>query len=637
MSRWIAGVLGERHGVDEVQLERALSPYPARTLELGPLQVAYTGSQASALEPLCLLCGRVDNAPAIREQLQAPAGCTLEQLLAAGYVRWGDGLPARLRGDFLLLVWHAGRSEGLIAGDQLGVRSAYVHDGGAAVRFAGEVSHLLALLPRRPAPDPAGVAHWILARPRGGAGTLYEGVRRLRAGSLLTLSARDGARSRRYWAPSYREPRELGEPERSGALGGAIERAVERRLAKAAPTAVLLSGGLDSATVAAAAARRAPGEVYAYAGTFPEHPEADEAELIELLRASLGLTGMNAEVRAGGLVASALEYQRRWELPLLSWGEFWSLPLLRAAAAAGAETVLGGDGGDELFDARAFLLADRLAGGPRGVLRLARELPGAGDHPPRAAVLHAAARFGLAGALPYGLLAAGQRIRPWRGLPPWLHPAGARAVAAEHAPHEWKRLQGPRWWAHGAHALARGIEATGIFELHRHRAAQAGLEARHPLLDLDLVELVLAQDPLASFDRYRSRPALRAAVSSWLPDQVRLRPRKARFDAVIVETLTGPDGGAVRRLLCDPAAELSAYVDLTTVRRVLLDVKPGTGVSSLQWMQHVWRLCTAECWLRAQAERDHERLCDAIAPSGGRVVLFSPLTVAPPVLDSLPA
>src|SRR5436305_621888 len=140
--------------------------------------------------------------------------------------------------------------------------SAYGHDGGAAVRLAGEVSHLLALLPRRPAPDPAGVAHWILARRRGGAGTLYEGVRRLRAGSLLTLSARDGARSRRYWAPSYREPRELGEPERSGALGGAIERAVERRLAKAAPTAVLLSGGLDSATVAAAAARRAPGEVY---------------------------------------------------------------------------------------------------------------------------------------------------------------------------------------------------------------------------------------------------------------------------------------------------------------------------------------------------------------------------------------
>ena len=63
----------------------------------------------------------------------------------------------------------------------------------------------------------------------------------------------------------------------------------------------------------------------------------------------------------------------------------------------------------------------------------------------------------------------------------------------------------------------------------------------------------------------------------------------------------------------------------------------STAVSPLEWMQHVWRLCTAECWLRAQAERDHERLCDAIAPSDSRVVLFSPLTVAPAVLDSLPA
>src|SRR5207249_9261247 len=129
MSRWIAGVLGERHGVDKAQLERALSPYPARTLELGPLQVAYTGSQASALEPLCLLCGRVDNAPAIREQLQAPAGCALEQLLAAGYVRWGDGLPARLGGDFLLLVLDAGRGDGLIAGVQLGWGRGDVREG----------------------------------------------------------------------------------------------------------------------------------------------------------------------------------------------------------------------------------------------------------------------------------------------------------------------------------------------------------------------------------------------------------------------------------------------------------------------------------------------------------------------------
>jgi asparagine synthase (glutamine-hydrolysing) len=637
MSRWIAGVLSERAPVARPQLERALCPYRARTLVQGPLQLVYTGPPPSALDPLCMLCGHIDNAGAIRRALQAPDELALEQLLAVAYRRWGESLPARLRGDFLLLVWHAARGEGMLARDQLGVRCAYWHESGGSVRFAGEVAHLLGLLPRRPAPDPAGVAHWIAALPRSGSGTLYEGVRRLAPGSLLHLGGQQSGRTASHWGPTFREPRALTEPERSAALRAGLERAVERRLAPDGPTAVLLSGGLDSATVAALAATRAPGGVSACSGTFPEHPQADEAGLVALLRCTLDLAGVNAEVRAGGLLASALSYQRRWQLPLLSWGDFWTLPLLEAAAAAGAGIVLGGDGGDELFDARAFLLADRLTSAPREVLRLARELPGAGDRPSRAAVLRAAARFAVSGALPYRLHEVARRVRAGRDLPPWLRPAGARALAAEQAPLAWKRLGGPRWWAQGAHALARGIEATGIFELHRHRAALAGLEARHPLLDLDLVELVLAQDPLASFDRYRSRPALRAAMAGALPEQVRLRACKARFDSVIVETLAGPDAGAVRRLLCDPAAELSAYVELETVRRLLLDVKPGAATGPLQWMQHVWRLCTAECWLRAQSASDPEQLFCAIAPSSPRVVLFSTLTRAPAALDSLPA
>jgi len=38
-----------------------------------------------------------------------------------------------------------------------------------------------------------------------------------------------------------------------------------------------------------------------------------------------------------------------------------------------------------------------------------------------------------------------------------------------------------------------------------------------------------------------------------LPDSVRLRPQKAWFDSVIVDTLAGPDGKAIRGLLTGPA------------------------------------------------------------------------------------
>jgi asparagine synthase (glutamine-hydrolysing) len=400
----------------------------------------------------------------------------------------------------------------------------------------------------------------------------------------------------------------------------AIARAVRRRLAPGDRlTAVMMSGGLDSSAVAAIAAHEAPGRIEAYSGVFPEHPAVDESELIATLHEKLDLGGVSAEIRPGGLLASAVESQRAWQLPLLSWGDFWTLPLLRAAAERGASVVLGGDGGDELFDVRAFLLADRLRRcNARGVLDLARELPGAGERPPRRQLYRAAASLAVSGALPYHLHELLRRPFRAHGLPPWLGRRAVAEIAASDDPLAWKRLAGPRWWAHAAHGLSRGIEAAGVFELHRHRASLAGVEARHPLLDLDLVELVLRQPPLGSFDRYLNRPMLRAGMVGLLPDAVRLRAHKALFDSLVADTLARPDAPAVRLLLDDRRAELGAYVELDTVRDTLLQSSSIRTAAPFRWIQQVWRLTTAECWLRAQTDPRGEDLLGGLRAASAR-------------------
>ena len=563
--------------------------------------MAYSGPANSTGATLCLLDGFLDNALELGAELAVDAVAGNEGIIAEGWRRWGMNLLGRMRGDFVLLLWDELRGEGLIARDQLGVRSIFLHDGPTGTTFASEIRNLLAVLPRRPAPDSASVAHWLSLSNRPGPATMYEGIRRLDPGTALLLGP-SGVREHTYWAPRYAEPLDSPEPALAHLVRAELGRAVRRRISPGGRTGVLMSGGLDSSSVAAVAAAEAPGEVSAFSAVFPDHPAVDESDLINELRRKLNLPGVAAQVRSGGLLASAMDSALAWEAPLRGWGDFWSLPLLRAAAESGVSVSLGGDGGDELFGARLFLLADRLRSGhPLQALDLTRELPGAGDRPARRAMARIFLEIAVAGALPPSAQWPLQRELDRRRIPAWLKPDFARELVDTDDSLEWKRLDGPRWWAHIAHGLTRGVEEAGVFEGQRRRAESAGLHARFPLFDLDLLELCLRLPPLTSFDRHRSRPVLRASMAGLLPDSVRMRPQKALFDSLLIGDLAGTDGRAVRNLLTSQHAEVRAYVDADLLQRELFSGQPEAENRTFRWMWHVWRLVAAECWLQVQA------------------------------------
>ncbi|HET9153532.1 MAG TPA: asparagine synthase-related protein, partial [Solirubrobacterales bacterium] len=465
---------------------------------------------------------------------------------------------------------------------------------GGRLFFASELRDLLELLPSAPGPDRDGVAHWISLSTRPGTGTLYEGVEKLGPGEMLRFGPGGISRSR-YWEPRFQEPLELSPGEWAERVREGLRVAVERRLDPDGGTGVLLSGGLDSASVAAVGAA----SLSTCSGTFPEHPQADEAELIAGLRRALGLGGLVAEVRPGGLLASVFEYTAAWRAPLLGWGDFWTLPLMRAAAERGVGTMLGGDGGDEVFAPRAYALADALRSGrPRRVLELARRLPGSGPHVGRRREAAMIARLALAGAMPPR--PAGRALT-WGddAAPGYLTRSTRRRLRRSDDPDGWKRLDGPRWWAFAAHGVSRGIESTGVFEHQRRRAAMAGLEARHPMLDLDLVELALRQPPEQTLDPRFSRPVLREAMTGLVPDGVRLRPQKALFESLVVAAMRGPDGAAIGEILTAPGAEIGAYVDRERMTASLFGSGAVRKEGEFRWMWQVWRLLTAEVWLRS--------------------------------------
>ena len=83
-----------------------------------------------------------------------------------------------------------------------------------------------------------------------------------------------------------------------------------------------------------------------------------------------------------------------------------------------------------------------------------------------------------------------------------------------------------------------------------------------------------------------------------LPDEVRLRAGKSSFDAVFHDALAGSDLGPARALLAPGHAALAPYVDLDLVSGSLLATPPPPGRRQ-GWGIALWRMLTAECWLRA--------------------------------------
>jgi len=561
-----------------------------------------------------LLVGELHDVGELARQLGCSTHEEISVLLAHAYRRWGEGALEQLRGDFALVLWDSLARQGFIAQSHTGIHTVYLHAAGERLAFATELDVLQQLLETRRGPDEVSLLAYISNRPLPGDRTMYEGIWRLGPGQCITLANSRWSR-RRYWAPRYSGLSDDAPAELREELWSLVRQAVRRRLDLEGTNAIIMSGGIDSAVVATAAAEVSAGraELRSYSGIFPGRPEVDESVRIQAIAERTRIPTTKCVVAPEGLLAIALEYLRAFDLPLTGPGYLLEHSLLTHAAHDGATVVLDGQGGDEVFGTSYYLIADLLrAGRVRASLNMVHQLPG-GDRASRAAVLRAWRTFALTGLSPHSLQRLARRLRgPERYTPDWLADK-ARARLEEHTdPWAWKALKGPRWWAHRANLLVDAIEPTGVAEYVRHRAALAGLRARPPLFDVDLVEHALRIPPQLNFDCRFDRPLVREAMAGRTPDSVRLWPTKSTLAPWYYDGLAGDDLGLIRDLLLASDAETRAY---TTHERVaaLLNRPPRVNEPGwLDWVGDVWCLLTAECWLRQQSDsRFAQRLLDA--------------------------
>lgn len=604
----LAGRLGPRRaGEDwEPRLAAALSPDgAAATAASGALAAAWTPAEPDSGEPvLCVLGGR-PRVKRLAGELAArgsggggAAAVSAERLIGLGYEAFGERVLDLVDGEFALLLWDRRAGRGLLARDRLGLRPLFVTEHGGALLFASEIRNLLALLPARPAPDGAAVAHYLARTSPRFDRTLFEGVRRLPPAHALRLSGA-GWRRRRYWSPRYAAPDALTDEAAAERVRSGVDAAVGRALDGARRPAVMLSGGFDSSTVAASArSLRADAGVTAYSVVFPEDPAVDESARVASAREWVGLPAVEAAFVTGSPLSAGIEFLVEWQVPSVTPNLFIWLPLLRRAAKDGVDVMLDGEGGDELFGCALYLVADRVrAGRPLAAVRTARRVPGMGPRPRPRWLRRALVRYGLRGAVPYRLHEPVRRALRRDSVPAWLSDSAREERRAGDDPWAWKRLRGPRWWAQLADALTDRVDALGAADQLRREGALAGLQLRHPLRDPELVDLVLALPPEPAFDPDVDRALARRAMAGALPPEILGDDAKPVFNSILGGGLRGRDDRALRELLADPHPELARRV-----RADALAALPAGDPRAPTWGVDLWRLASLELWLEQQSD-----------------------------------
>ncbi len=593
MRHVIAGIYGSLTPEQPRQLAAALDDGTVRTD--GSLTVGWTQPAISSTGPFsCVLDGQVEGVARLQDEFGADDPATA---LAHGYERWQSGLLDRVRGRFTLALWHRETGEGLLAVDQLGTGPLHLYEENGRLYFASEIRDLVRLLARTPEPDPRFLGHYIGGEEWPQDLTPYLGIRRLPGGHAVELSD-DSWQLRRYWRPRYAEPLRRSRQEAVNAVHDQLRHTVAKRI-DPSRTGILLSGGLDSTSIAGVARKDLGERPRAYSAVFPAHAESDESEILKGITKQLELPWTRVIARRASVIGDSLAYLREWQVPSAVPNLYFILPLLRAAARDGASVVLDGEGGDELFGCVEYAAADRLRrGDAAGAVRLIRQLPWDGEVQPWRATYHLLKRFGAKGVLPYGAHRVSRRVRGGaRGGAPWLSEESRRSLADERDPWAWKRADGPLWWAYLADLVTEGRVRLGIPDVLRRLGRMTGVDRRQPYLDdLDLIELVLTLPPELAFDPRHSRPLLREAMVGLLPDSVRLQPSKADFRGLVEECFAGPERAAISALILAPDARIRPFISPAVAEDAL--AKVGQPRFSA-YQAALLRMVTAECWLRS--------------------------------------
>ena len=581
----------------------------ANGVALGHRRLAVLDLSPEGAQPMRSACGRIAlvyngeiyNHRELRKELEASGhafrGHSDTEVLAEAISRWGvAGAVERAQGMFAFAAWDARARRLTLARDRLGKKPLYYGRCSGHFLFASELKALRAHPAFRAELNRDALAFFVRFSYVPAPHSIYAGVHKLPAGSLLTLDSRGepadgGLRSfwsvRRVVESGAADPFRGSAAEAADALEALLRDAVERRMIADVPLGGLLSGGVDSSTVVALMQACSARPVRTFSIGFRESGH-DEAPHARRVAAHLGTDHRELTVTPRDALGVIPRLPELYDEPFADVSQIPTF-LLARLARSDVTVALSGDGGDESF-----------AGYPR-YFRCLRRWRWLSRIPQRA-------RRGLAAALAAGapvrlekladvLTATGLEelfLRMNARCPASLAlvPGGAPPRTVLDDPERWPRVADPLQWM-GAVDLDGRLRESILVKVDRASMGVA-LEVRCPLLDARVVEFA-AHLPMALKVRHgRGKWLLREVLARHVPAALVDRP-KMGFGVPIGAWLRGPLREWAEALLDAKRLRDAGHLDAALVRSL--------------WSQHLsgrrdrrfllWNLLMFQSWLEA--------------------------------------
>ncbi|SMC98210.1 asparagine synthase-related protein [Sporomusa malonica] len=245
----------------------------------------------------------IDNRAELCDKLGIDSSCRKGMpdslFILRAYQKWGQDCPKYLVGDFAFAIWDNKRQELFCAVDHTGTRTFYYYQSTGIFAFSTLVRPLFALPGIAKQRNETWIADFLampcVSHQLDPELTPYQNIYLLPAGNRLTVRP-DRAIKQVYWqVDGQPELKMKSDSEYEEAFREVFGEAVRCRLRSIRPVGAMLSGGLDSASVASMAARELAGSdqrllafsavpMLGYRDWLPAYSKADETPYIEAVR-----------------------------------------------------------------------------------------------------------------------------------------------------------------------------------------------------------------------------------------------------------------------------------------------------------------------------------------------------------------